>query len=348
MILAGDVAIANGDRFTFHQFPTEVRAKPWCINLEGAIADPAQMLDWGVYNASDWCESLADFNLGPVFLGNNHVHDLPSGVTTTLTELRLAGIQGFGAGNNEPEAVRPALVSSGDRDYVLGGFGWPVVGCRPASTHQAGINRLEAQHALRTVATLLEQYPDRQLVVVLHWNYECERYPQPGHRKLAMDLIDRGVYAVVGHHPHIVGPVERYRGRTIAYSLGNWAFSYGRYFGGRLKLPASSFHQIAVELSEEGNLVHHAQFAPPSTVCYQGAERVDADDFSLRPAFEDFSHAEYLHWFKANRVKRKGLPVYVDAADSPANRLRDRWVGFRQVLIDYAAKSGLKAMRRRG
>lgn len=41
MIFAGDVAIANGDWFTFHQFPTEVQAKPWYINLEGAIAGPA-------------------------------------------------------------------------------------------------------------------------------------------------------------------------------------------------------------------------------------------------------------------------------------------------------------------
>lgn len=345
MIFAGDVAIANDDRFAFHQFPPEVRAKPWCINLEGAIADPAQMLDWGVYNASDWRESFTDFNLGPVFLGNNHIHDWPGGIFATLDQLRFAGIQGFGAGNNEQEASRPALISVGCRDYALVGFGWPVVGCRPASTHQEGINRFEAQHVLQTVASLHNQYPSRKIVVILHWNYEFERYPQPGHRKLAMDLIDQGVYAVVGHHPHIVGPVERYRGRTIAYSLGNWAFSYGCHFGGRLKFPASSFHQIAVELSDESDLVHHAQFAPPSTVCYQGAERVDADDFTLRPAFEGFGHAEYLHWFKANRVKRKGLPVYVDAADSPANRLRDRWVGFRQVLIDYAAKSGLKAMR---
>ena len=80
---------------------------------------------------------------------------------------------------------------------------------------------------------------------------------------------------------------------------------------------------------------------------YQSHERVDAADFSLRPVFEGYSDAEYFRWFKEHRVKRKGLPIYRDASDSLPNRLRDRWVWIRQVLIDAAAKSGLKAMRRR-
>ena len=94
--------------------------------------------------------------------------------------------------------------------------------------------------------------------------------------------------------------------------------------------------------------MHHARFAPPATVTWQQSERVDAADFSLRPVFEEYSDAAYLRWFKANRVKRKGLPIYRDAMDSLPNRLRDRWVWFRQVLIDAAAKRGLKVMRRGG
>jgi poly-gamma-glutamate synthesis protein (capsule biosynthesis protein) len=41
---------------------------------------------------------------------------------------------------------------------------------------------------------------------------------------LAHWLIDQGADAVVGGHPHWMQSVESYRGRPIAYSLGNFVF----------------------------------------------------------------------------------------------------------------------------
>lgn len=348
MILAGDVAIANGDRFIFHGFPNEICGKPWCINLEGAIADTSQIIDWGVYNASNWCESFVGFKIGPVFIGNNHIEDLLGGISATVKKLGLLSIQGFGAGINKQEASQPAFVSSGCHDYVLVGFGWPVIGCRPATLHRAGINRLDEQHILRTVATLFKRYPSHRIVVVMHWNYEFERYPQPGHRKLAMDLIDQGVYAVVGHHPHIIGPVERYKGRTIAYSLGNWAFSYGRFFHSKLRFPESSFSQIALEFGEHDDVIHHAQFFPPYDISYCSSEHVNDADFSLKPIFEGMAHQDYASWFKMHRLKKLALPIYLTADDTTFNQIKNTWVAFRQVVINVVVKMGLKQLQRKG
>src|SRR5690606_38716785 len=126
-------------------------------------------------------------------------------------------------------------------------------------------NRFEGAAVLEQLYSGMRAHPDLKPVVVVHGNYEFELYPQPGHRKLAKALIDAGAYAVIFHHPHIVGPVVRYQGRTIAYSLGNWAFSYGKFFRGRLKFPESSFRQVAVELSGSGDVIHHAMFEPPTT-----------------------------------------------------------------------------------
>lgn len=38
------------------------------------------------------------------------------------------------------------------------------------------------------------------------------------------NLIDRGADLVIGSHPHMLQPVERYNGGTIVYSLGNFCF----------------------------------------------------------------------------------------------------------------------------
>lgn len=346
MILAGDVALAHNDHLTFTGFDI-LKSKPWCLNLEGAIlAVGANSPDWGTYNSVDWIKSFEHFRLAPVFLANNHIHDVPDGIAVTLKYLDGHNLQAFGAGKDAAFAAIPATIKSTDESYTLLGFGWPVIGCKPVAKKSAGINRLEGRQVLAQARAALRKPSSGKVVVVIHGNYEFERYPQPAHRKLARKLIDEGVYAVICHHPHIVSPVERYKGRTIAYSLGNWAFSYGRFFDGRLKFPESSFHQIAVELSEDGDKVHHAQFEPPNTVRYLRTENVGAEGFSLKPEFEGFDDSAYLKWFKRNRIKRLGLPIYREAEGSIGNYLRDCWVGFRQILVDKATKMGLKKMRR--
>lgn len=346
MIFAGDVAIAPGDQFAFRGFPAAVRRAPWCVNLEGAIAQSGESLNWGLCNTDTWSDSFSEFRLGPVFLANNHVHDLQRGVVHTADLLRCAGLCSFGAGANGCEAAKPVAVMSGKQSYVLVGFGWPIIGCRPASNSAAGVNQLDGHRVKKTVQALVKEHPGQHAVVVMHWNYEFERYPQPGHRWLAMDLIDEGAYAVIGHHPHVVGPVERYRGRTIAYSLGNWAFSYGKHFGGRLKFPDSSFEQLAVELGEKSDVLHYARFAPPSEIVYERLERVADLLLTSRAPFEGATHQEYAEWFKANRCKKKLLPIYYDYEQSLSNRARDNFVGARQVLLDAAIRVGLKSLQR--
>ena len=38
----------------------------------------------------------------------------------------------------------------------------------------------------------------------------------------AHDIIDAGADIILGHHPHVLQPVEKYKGGIIAYSLGNF------------------------------------------------------------------------------------------------------------------------------
>ena len=43
----------------------------------------------------------------------------------------------------------------------------------------------------------------------------------------ARRMVDAGADLVIGHGPHVVRALERYKGRLIAYSLGNFATYYG-------------------------------------------------------------------------------------------------------------------------
>jgi poly-gamma-glutamate synthesis protein (capsule biosynthesis protein) len=41
---------------------------------------------------------------------------------------------------------------------------------------------------------------------------------------IAHKAIDFGADLIVGHHPHVVQDIEEYKGRLVAYSLGNFVF----------------------------------------------------------------------------------------------------------------------------
>jgi poly-gamma-glutamate synthesis protein (capsule biosynthesis protein) len=63
------------------------------------------------------------------------------------------------------------------------------------------------------------------LAVFLHWGLEGETKPLALQRAFARELVDAGVDLVVGTHAHVVQDTEIYKGKLIAYGLGNFVFS---------------------------------------------------------------------------------------------------------------------------
>lgn len=74
------------------------------------------------------------------------------------------------------------------------------------------------------ISTLRRQNAD-VIVAVFHWGNELEEVPDSNQTTLAHLAIDEGADLVIGHHPHILQGVEQYKGKNIAYSLGNFCFA---------------------------------------------------------------------------------------------------------------------------
>lgn len=90
-------------------------------------------------------------------------------------------------------------------------------------------------------------------------------------RTFARCVIDAGADLVLGHGPHVVRGLEVYRGRLIAYSLGNFA-TYGAF---NLNGPLGLSLILEVELAADGSFlrgkVHPVKQEQP------GGPRLDAD-----------------------------------------------------------------------
>ncbi len=61
-----------------------------------------------------------------------------------------------------------------------------------------------------------------KVVVNIHWGVEYDDEPSMKEKELARALIDAGADLIIGHHPHVVQPVEVYKDGLIFYSLGNF------------------------------------------------------------------------------------------------------------------------------
>ena len=62
------------------------------------------------------------------------------------------------------------------------------------------------------------------IVISLHWGEEFVDYPSSPQIDLARKIIDCGADIILGHHSHMIQGVEKYKGKIIAYSLGNFIF----------------------------------------------------------------------------------------------------------------------------
>ena len=64
----------------------------------------------------------------------------------------------------------------------------------------------------------------KTVVVSLHWGEEYVNYPSRQQIEIAHKIIDHGASLILGHHPHVLQGIEKYRNGVIVYSLGNFIF----------------------------------------------------------------------------------------------------------------------------
>jgi hypothetical protein len=211
-------------------------------NLETPIAPRASRGARAfVFNApAEVVSALQHAGVDLVSAANNHAFDQGrKGFEETLEELAAAGMPYLGAGPAPHPEGPVVLERNGLRLAFLGyTYGLNQAGndCPPraagaqACLQAAELDRAAAVEAVRAAAAQADA-----VVVSLHWGVEYEQQPRAPDVELAHRLADAGALVILGHHPHVLQPVELYRradGRTalIAYSLGNFVSNQSRNY----------------------------------------------------------------------------------------------------------------------
>lgn len=105
------------------------------------------------------------------------------------------------------------------------------------------------------------------VVVQLHGGFQFSETGSEWLQHVARRSIDAGADVVIGHHPHVLQGFEWYKGKLIAYSLGNLIFDQDFL---------STYDSVMVRLVYEGERLIEAKLIPISLENYRPAPAADA------------------------------------------------------------------------
>ena len=245
IILVGDIMLDRGVEYMIktegkrdYKFPF-LKIAPYLQkadivfgNLEGPITSDGQKIG-SKYSFQDnpkCIEGLKYANFNVLSLANNHILDYgQQGLIDTINILKNNEILYIGAGLNLKDAFSLKVkeingVKIGFLAFTEFGsqYWWPKENS-PGVAYLPEKNFRYAKEEIEKAKKSVDI-----LMVSLHAGEEYKKEPTDFQRKFAKMAIEAGADIVVGHHSHVIQPIEQYKNGWIAYSLGNFIFD--QYF----------------------------------------------------------------------------------------------------------------------
>lgn len=210
LLRSADLTIANLET-TLSNRGDSVLGKPANLIFNG---DPRGVL------------SLTDSGIDIVSLANNHAMDHGTiALKDTLKVLDKAKIAHAGAGLNTKAAWEPAIVEvKGHKVAYVAATQIVPSYFTPSSTH-AGVAIGKSISKVTAAVRAAKKKADI-VIVGVHWGIEQSYNANARQKSQARALIDAGADVVLSHHPHVMQGIDFYKGKLIAYSLGNFLFPY--------------------------------------------------------------------------------------------------------------------------
>lgn len=239
------VADKKGYDYFFSSFDKVIKSSDLSfLNLETCVTNiynPDKRKKF-VFRSSPAClTAIKNAGFDAVSIANNHTVDHgKSGFIDTIKNLRNAGIYYSGGGYSIKDAYKPAVFKAKGFEIAFLAFSDVVPPGFAATEKSPGIS--SAKHETRMMKVVQEYSRNYDLTIVsIHWGKELSYYPTARQIRLAHNLVKNGADIVMGHHPHVVQPIEIYDGKVIIYSLGNFVFSPGSDSGRYTMLVRVSF-----------------------------------------------------------------------------------------------------------
>lgn len=175
-------------------------------------------------------------------LANNHSLDLGlQGLENTQNLCSQNGIVDIGVPRCAEDYGKGKIVTKEGIKvgFVSATFGLNGRQLPDGESHRVHTSKLVSKYVEADLDLLKSQIKDCKkqgsdfVVASIHWGFEFEFFPRRKQIDAAHALVEEGVDLVLGHHPHVIQPIEYYRTKrdsnriaVIAYSLGSLTWDW--------------------------------------------------------------------------------------------------------------------------
>jgi poly-gamma-glutamate capsule biosynthesis protein CapA/YwtB (metallophosphatase superfamily) len=226
---AADDGARAGQRYDFRPMLAELRplvagADLALCHLEVPLSrDGRAVASWPSFNAPpELAAALRWAGYDACSTASNHAMDQGAGgVAATLDVLDRAGLRHDGTARDAAEAAASTIVDVRGLRVGLLSYAYGLNSGRLPSGQPWLVNLIDPARIVED-ARAARRAGARFVVVLLHWGQENQAAPTPSQRELARRLLAAPeVDLILGHHVHVVQPIEQVGGKWVAYGMGN-------------------------------------------------------------------------------------------------------------------------------
>ena len=186
-------------------------------NLETTLSNETQKAEKYDYGNNYWFNGKPKYanilkagSVEVANLANNHTYDYgKKGYDATVKALVDTGIDYFGYSDVLYKEVKGIKIG--------------MVGFNQLGNVEQGLDMTVFKKEVAKMTKKLREECDL-VIANFHWGKEYQYQYNALQKELAYLAINSGADLVIGNHPHVLQPIERYKGKYIAYSLGNFCF----------------------------------------------------------------------------------------------------------------------------
>lgn len=275
------------------------------INQETIISSSHEPSGYPQFNSpKEVGDEIAKIGFDVIAMANNHMVDMgEKGLKNAIDYWdSVQGITRTGAYKNKADMNRVEFVESNGLKIGLVAATQYTNGLYLPKDSELEIIYTSEVEIIESKIKAAKAQCDMVLVNV-HWGNEYQTDPTADQRKLAQKMSDWGADVIIGHHPHVLQPIEfieRADGtRTlVAYSLGNFISQQNtplRVLGGMIK------YSVTKDSKTNTLKIDNVSFIPTVTHYVSGVDDVKIYKLS--------QYSDALAKKQASRLKCDGLSI---------------------------------------
>jgi poly-gamma-glutamate capsule biosynthesis protein CapA/YwtB (metallophosphatase superfamily) len=185
--------------------------------------DEQHISSWPAFNAPpELARALRWAGYDACSTASNHSMDQgPAGVAATLEVMDAAGLRHAGMARDPNEAQASTILDVRGLRVGLLSYTYGLNSGQLPPDRRWLVKTIDPGRILAD-ARAARQAGAQFIVVLLHWGQEYQSTPTPFQREVAKRLLAAPeVDLILGHHVHVVQPIEQVGGKWVAYGMGN-------------------------------------------------------------------------------------------------------------------------------